>query len=171
MNDTISIDRAKLLHPKVSQEVINIITEIEHNIFPKSIRIRIAQGLRTIDEQNELYAQGRTKPGKIITKAKGGSSYHNYGLAIDFALLYDKDGNGEFEELSWDTAKDFDKNGMADWKSVVTLFEAHGWEWGGRWRTFSDLPHVQKTFEYRWQALLDKYLKNDFVPGTRYVNI
>lgn len=39
--------------------------------------------LRSYEEQTELYAQGRTAPGKIVTKAKPGSSAHNYGLALD----------------------------------------------------------------------------------------
>jgi peptidoglycan L-alanyl-D-glutamate endopeptidase CwlK len=97
MRDKISIDRAKQLHPSVRNEVISLITEVEKG-FPANIAVRIVQGLRTIEEQNVLYAQGRTKPGNIVTNAKSGSSYHNYGLAIDFAILVDKDGNGTYDE-------------------------------------------------------------------------
>ena len=78
MRDTpISLHRANLLHPAIRQEVIDTIGKIENNNFPSTIKIRIVQSLRTIEEQNELFAQGRTKPGKIVTNAKGGSSYHN----------------------------------------------------------------------------------------------
>jgi peptidoglycan L-alanyl-D-glutamate endopeptidase CwlK len=99
MRDAISIARVKLLHPAVRDEVARLIGAIEAT-WPVNMAIRIVQGLRTIDEQNALYAQGRTKPGNKVTNAKGGSSYHNYGLAVDFALLYDKDGNGSYETLS-----------------------------------------------------------------------
>lgn len=170
MRDKISIDRAKKLHPAVRDEVIKLITEVEKG-FPANIAVRIVQGLRTIEEQNALYAKGRTAPGAIVTNAKGGSSYHNYGLAIDYAILIDKDGNGTYDELSWDIKKDNDKDGVADWLEVVKVFEAAGWEWGGRWSSIKDYPHVQKTFGYRWQLLLSKHNSKEFIAGTEYVKI
>ena len=91
MRDKISIERVKELHPAVRQEVIDGIDYIEQNLFNKYQAIRLVQTGRSIEYQNELYAQGRTKPGKIVTKAKGGSSFHNYFLAFDFAILYDND--------------------------------------------------------------------------------
>ena len=106
MRDVISIGRVALLHPSIKDEVADLITTIESK-WIATMKIRVVQGLRTIDEQNSLYAQGRSKPGAIITNAKGGSSYHNYGLAIDFAIMYDKDNNGSFETLSWDLNYDF----------------------------------------------------------------
>lgn len=145
MRDPVSIERVKQLHPAIASEVAEIITEAEKG-FPETVRIRIAQGYRTYAEQDALYAIGRTKPGKKVTNAKGGYSLHNFRLAVDFVLLYDKNGDGVFEEVSWNTVKDFDKDGIADWQEVVKAFEARGYEWGGRWRTFKDYPHVQKTF-------------------------
>lgn len=152
MRDKVSLDRAVLLHPKVRAEVIKIIETAEDG-FPTNIKIRIVQGLRTIKEQNDLYAKGRTKPGPKVTNAKGGSSYHNYGLAIDFAIMYDKDNNGSFEELSWNTTKDGDKDGIVDWQEVVKAFKAQGWDWGGDFRTFIDYPHCQKSFGYTVKQL------------------
>lgn len=154
MKDTISISRVQLLHPAIRAEVQQLIERAE-TFVPAAIRI--VQGLRTIAEQNIIYAQGRTKPGKIVTNAKGGSSFHNYGLAIDFALLYDRDGSGNYEAISWDTTKDIDKDGQADWMEVVRVFRNAGYEWGGDWKTLKDLPHLQKTFGYTWQHLFTKY--------------
>ncbi len=122
MRDKVSIERVKLLHPKVRAEVIACIQAVKAKLAP-NCAIRIVQGLRTIAEQDALYAQGRTKPGKIVTNARGGSSYHNYGVAIDFAILIDKDGNGTYDELSWDIRKDNDRDGVADWLEVVKVFE------------------------------------------------
>ncbi len=165
MRDPISQQRIALLHPKVRQEATDAINEAEAG-FPPNIRIRVAQGLRTFAEQTALYNQ-RPK----VTNAKAGSSFHNYGLAIDFCLLYDKDGDGKFEEVSWDIIKDFDKNGKADWQEVVAAFEKRGWTWGGRWRTFKDNPHVEKSFGYTWRQLLAMYNGKQFIAGTEYVRI
>lgn len=169
MRDKISEDRVKLLHPRIRDEVKKLIEQAELT-FPPKIAIRIVQGLRTIAEQNALYAKGRSKPGPKVTNAKGGSSYHNYGLAIDFALLYDRDGNGTWETLSWDTVKDFDGDTLPDWKEVVSVFERAGYTWGGRWATLVDAPHLQKTFGYSWKQLLAKYNAGDFIEDS-YVRV
>lgn len=169
MRDKISIQRAQQLHPAVRDEVVTLI-DLAETKLASNIAVRIVQGLRTIAEQNALYAQGRTTKGNIVTNAKGGSSYHNYGLAIDFAILIDKDGNGTYDELSWDIKKDNDKDGVADWLEVVKVFEAAGWEWGGRWSSIKDYPHVQKTFGQKWQTLMARYNKKQFVSG-EYVEL
>lgn len=96
--DKVTQDRIKLLHPKVRDEVSKIVNEA-NNLLTKHSQIRIVQGLRTIEEQNDLYAQGRTKQGKKVTNAKGGSSFHNYGLAVDFCLLIDD------KDISWKDRK------------------------------------------------------------------
>ncbi|KAF6658852.1 M15 family metallopeptidase [Paenibacillus polymyxa] len=105
------------------------------------VPIVITQGLRTIDEQNGLYTQGRTKPGQIVTNARGGYSYHNFGVAIDFALLL-PDG----KNVSWDMKRDGDGDGIADWDEVVAEAKRIGWNWGGDWRSFKDYPHFEMTF-------------------------
>ncbi|KJK28420.1 M15 family metallopeptidase [Paenibacillus polymyxa] len=105
------------------------------------VPIVITQGLRTIDEQNGLYAQGRTEPGQIVTNARGGYSYHNFGVAIDFALLL-PDG----KNVSWDMQRDGDGDGIADWDEVVAEAKRIGWNWGGDWRSFKDYPHFEMTF-------------------------
>lgn len=109
--------------------------------FALGIPIVVTQGLRTFAEQNALYEQGRTKPGSIVTNARGGYSNHNFGVAIDFALL-----TNEGKSVSWDTKLDGNRNGKADWNEVVTLAKALGFTWGGDWKTFLDLPHFEMTF-------------------------
>lgn len=158
IRDKISIARINALHPKVRNEVYNAILRIEAG-FPKTVAIRIVQGLRTFDEQNALYAQGRrgVKGEGIVTNARGGQSYHNYGLAFDFAILYDKDNNGTYEELSWSLLTDFDRDGQADWMEVVKVIESiPGWAWGGRWTSIKDNPHFEKTYGFKVSQLLAK---------------
>lgn len=134
--DKTSLSRVGLMHPLLRTELTNILSEIEQ----VGVNIRLTQTLRTIQEQNDLYAIGRTKPGKIVTNAKGGSSMHNFGMAVDFCLLH-KDGTA-----SWNMHEDLDKDGIADWMEVVKVFKKHGWKWGGDFLTFKDTPHFEKTF-------------------------
>lgn len=132
------------LHPTVRQKAWDSIYEL----WQKGIYVLITQGYRSIAEQNELYAQGRTKPGKIVTNARGGQSYHNFGLALDFALYIN---NGA--DVSWDKNADFNGDRAADWKQVVQTFKARGFAWGGDFRTFKDAPHFEMTFGYTCNQL------------------
>ena len=120
--------RIKTLHPLIQCDVANIINEAEATL---GITFRVSQALRTIAEQDALYAKGRTAPGKVVTKARGGSSYHNYGLAFDVALI---------------------RNGKVIWndpgyRNLSTIAEKYGFYWGGNFRgKFTDQPHFEKTF-------------------------
>ena len=183
MRDVVSKLKVELLHPAIRDEVKTLIEQAE-DVMGEKIAIRVAQGLRTIEEQDAVYALGRTvkntigvtkkRPfGSTVSRAPGGYSYHNYGLAIDFCLLYDKDGNGTWETLSWKEAEDFNGNIIADWKEVVKVFTYAGYEWGGAWSTIHDAPHLQKRFGHLQNAsdLFKKYKAKDFIGGTKYVNI
>ena len=57
---------------------------------------------------------------------------------------------------SWEDLKDFDGERKADWMEIVEVFEQAGWEWGGRWKSFTDKPHLQKTFGNDWRTLLKR---------------
>jgi peptidoglycan L-alanyl-D-glutamate endopeptidase CwlK len=106
----------------------------------KGINIVITDDFRSAEEQDKLYARGRTAEGTIVTHVEGGESYHNYGLAIDFALLL-KDGT-----VVWDLKRDDNKNGKSDWMEVVTIGKELGFEWGGDWYGFKDYPHLEMDF-------------------------
>lgn len=150
-HDKISLSRIEKLHPKLRNEVI----EIYDKILERNVNIRFTDTLRTFTEQNDLYAQGRTKDGKIVTHAKGGESYHNYGLALDFCLLLQKG-----KEVSWNRNLDLDADNQKDWDEVVAVFKHYGWEWGGDWTNFKDYPHFQKTFGLSTSELLKRYTNN-----------
>jgi len=156
--DALSIKRIALLHPKVRENALAALEDVNEALTGRAM-CRVISTLRTFPEQNALYNLGRTvvnpdgrsakKPmGNIVTNSKAGTSYHNYGLAPDFVLVIDG------KTASWDSNKDWDGDRQADWMEVVTVFKRHGWQWGGDWRTFKDMPHFQKTFGYTWQDLL-----------------
>lgn len=100
------------------------------------IPILVMQGFRTWEQQDQLYAKGRTIPplGKqhIVSYAKGGQSYHNFGLALDVVLL---DSAGK---ANWDTEH-------PSWKRVRDIGKSVGLAWGGDWRTLKDLAHFENT--------------------------
>ena len=162
--DKPTLQRINLLHPKLRDEALKIYEEAEDNL--NNYRLRFTYTLRTFQEQELLFSQGRTRPGKIVTNARAGKSFHNYGLSSDICLL-----SPDGKMATWDTVKDFDNDGIADWMEVVAVFKKYGWEAGIDWKTFKDAPHFQKAFGYNIHQLLDKYKAGDFIPGTKYLNI
>ncbi|WP_379161307.1 M15 family metallopeptidase [Paenibacillus sp. sgz5001063] len=139
LDEVINKSAARLggLHP-VLLAAANVLIQ---RCYAKGIPIVITQGMRTIAEQNALYAQGRTQKGTIVTNARGGSSYHNYGLAMDFALLLPGGQN-----VSWDMNLNGDGDKLADWQEVVQEAKKLGFEWGGDWTSFKDYSHLQMAF-------------------------
>lgn len=151
MRDKISQTRVLALHPSIRQDVKSFITEAEESL---DITLRIVQGLRTIEEQNQLYAIGRDLPGKKVTNAKGGSSYHNYGLAIDLVEIKDLKANWDF-----------------DYKKLLPWAEKYGFTWGGNFKSIVDKPHFEKTFGNHWRELLAKHNAGKWIAGTKYVQL
>lgn len=178
MEDKLTIERIGLMHPKVRTEVEHIYrSQVVPALSGRAI-CRFAYTLRTFDEQAALYAQGRTrlydangkKLGKV-TNAMAGQSMHNYGLAFDIVLLVDNNRDGRHESASWDTVADFDGDRRADWMEVVDIFKRAGWTWGGDFRSFKDMPHLEKSHGLTWRQLRARWDKKNFIPGTTYVNI
>jgi peptidoglycan L-alanyl-D-glutamate endopeptidase CwlK len=121
MKDKISTERIKKLHVSMQKRVTAFMDAIE----ALGMTPRISSGLRTIDEQNALYAKGRTIKGAIVTNARGGESWHNYGLAIDLCFIK-PDGDIDFN--------------VPD--RVGKIAKEFKLEWGATW-AFEDRPHFQ----------------------------
>lgn len=100
----------------------------------QGINLFISETLRSYSRSNELYAQGRTTPGRIVTKAKAGQSYHNFGLAVDCYPI-----------LDGHVVVDFDKStaAMAIMRKAAIIAAKYQISWGGNWKGFKDLPHFQ----------------------------
>ena len=122
--NTASQNRLTKVHPRLAAGV----TALINALAAEGMVVEVVQGLRTFAEQDALFAQGRTKPGQIVTKAKGGQSNHNYGLAVDLCPFV----NGKPQ---W--------NDNAGFLRIGTEAAKQGLEWGGSWKKFIDKPHVQ----------------------------
>lgn len=127
---------ASELHPVVEKAK----NELVDQASKKDIDVMITDEVRSKERQDELYARGRTTEGTVVTHAQGGESYHNYGLAIDYAI---KNNNGN---VLWDIHYDGNNNGESDWFEVAEIAKEIGFEWGGDWQHFKDYPHLQMTF-------------------------
>ena len=114
----------KDLHPFVAAKAVAFVASCRS----VGIDILITSTLRDMESQAALYAQGRTAPGKVVTNAKAGQSFHNYGMAFDFVPIV----NGK---AAWDDTKLFERCGR--------IAESVGLEWAGRWKSFKELAHCQ----------------------------
>lgn len=130
MTDELRLRNARKLGGCAPAFIRHVLQTCDRVPFP----VLVTSGLRTWEEQDALYARGRTAPplGKEhqVTKARGGYSWHNFGLAADLVPLGD-DGRPRWDDtaLAWDL--------------IGREGEAAGLEWGGRWPEFPDRPHLQ----------------------------
>ena len=134
---------------------VKVLLEFEQRIKVRELPFYLFMGLRTFEDQDELYAQGRTKTGKIVTNARGGDSFHNYGLAADYVLDGQLDKPGT--QWSWDIRADLDENGTNDWLQMANIAQACGLEAGYFWKRFPDAPHVQMSFGFTLQEIKEIY--------------
>jgi len=92
------------------------------------IRIKVISGMRSYEEQDRMYAKGRSiRDTSIVTNAKAGYSNHNFGIAFDIGVF-------EGNKYRGDSPK---------YKAVGVLGMELGLEWGGNWKSIVDQPHFQ----------------------------
>lgn len=142
--DVLSETRINTLHPKVRDKAREFINKAEK----QNIKLRVASAYRSYAEQNDLYAQGRTKAGKIVTYAKGGQSSHNFGTAIDVVPIV----NGKADYNT-------------DWNKIATIGKSVGFAWGGDWTSFVDKPHFEMNFGNTLAQLQTKYKNKQLTDG------
>lgn len=95
------------------------------------IDILVTSTYRDNDSQTALYAQGRTTPGKIVTNAKAGQSWHNYRCAVDVVPLV-------HGKPDWDGSHPV-------WAQIGKIGKECGLEWAGDWKSFKEIAHFQYT--------------------------
>lgn len=132
-----SLKRMEGVHPKLRKLMELSIKDSPHDFM-------IVQGVRTAAYQNELYQQGRTKMGKIVTNCDGYKNKSNhqakqdgYGHAIDFAI-YDPSIAGK---IDWDTTSKY--KAVAEHIKAIAKENNINVQWGGDWKKFKDYPHIE----------------------------
>lgn len=116
------------LHPTVAAKARQAIDECA----AAGMKILVSCTYRSGSEQNALFAQGRTKPGRKVTNARAGQSFHQYRLALDlYPLIHGK--------------PDFSGT-HPNWQRIAAIFKKLGFEWAGDWKRFREFPHFQMTF-------------------------
>lgn len=112
------------LHPWLQYKLEKLMKECKK----QGLTVGIGECFRTVEEQNALYAQGRSRPGRVVTNAKGDSfsSQHQWGIAVD---LFQNIMGREWEE--------------AFFRKVAKIAKSDevGLGWGGDWSGFQDTPH------------------------------
>ena len=115
------------LDPRVAAKCLALIDACRD----AGIDLIVTSTYRDNECQESLYAQGRTKPGQIVTKARAGQSWHNYRLAFDVVPVVGG-------KAQWGAKAEV-------WETIGRLGESVGLEWAGRWKTFREMPHFQWT--------------------------
>lgn len=131
--DSISEARLGLVHPQLARKIRQMADILAVDRPP--VTLRVTQGFRTHQEQAQLYAQGRTLPGRIVTNAEPGHGWHEFGLAVD-VVPFGLDGQPD-----WNKAHPI-------WQRLVQLGKSLGLVEGALFRTFPDYPHFQLTGDY-----------------------
>lgn len=101
-------------------------------------------GIRSFMAQDRLYAQGRTMPGDIVTKAKGGDSPHNHGSATDWTRWTDD------EEAIWIEADDDRWRDDPEWSIYLDVVADVGLRSG---QEFHDPMHNELMIAVPWSTI------------------
>jgi len=127
--DAISQARLELVNPSLAAAI----SQMDVILSQENIQFRVTQGLRSWTEQNALYAQGRTIPGAIVTNAKGGESWHNYGVAVDLVPM-----DQIPPQPDWDISHPV-------WQRMIAVGKSLGLYSGSDFTCLKDFPHFQET--------------------------
>jgi peptidoglycan L-alanyl-D-glutamate endopeptidase CwlK len=129
------------LEPYAEKKFRELLLAIEADSAFDGYTVEIISGSRTYAEQNELFAQGRTKPGKIVTHARGGQSNHNFRIAADLGIFK----AGKYLEES------------PLYNRAGAIGKRLGLEWGGDWSAAkADPPHFQIRTGYTVAELAER---------------
>lgn len=122
------------VHPLLIEKVNRILRAMSELGFP----MKVTDGIRTEIRQAELYAQGRTTPGKIVTEKDGFILRSNHQIKMD--------GFGHAVDCCFqgmDPYLEHSPNKIILWCAYGSCAEALELNWGGRWKQFVDKPHVE----------------------------
>lgn len=118
---------------KIYPPLLAAVQKVQAQMALEGHPMKICQGVRTAEEQNKLWQQGRITPGKIVTNADGVNRKSNHQLK--------EDGWGHAVDLAFSTGDPFGET--QPWARFGELVRAAGLKWGGDWKSLKDRPHVE----------------------------
>jgi len=134
--DSQSLSILATVHPELKARIFRVYQDVSTIL---GLEMRPTRGLASMEDQLKIWMIGRdadgnmVDPSAVVTQAPPGSSWHNYGLAVDSCF------RGEDPYLERDPDR------LVKWQKFGTIAEGHGLEWGGRFKNF-DGPHTQMRF-------------------------
>src|SRR6266849_4742595 len=129
------------LEPDTRAKCVALLQACSNAGFP----LLVVATYRSFEEQEALYAKGRSRPGPMVTHARAGDSWHNYRRAFDVCFLL-SDG-----KISW----------TGPWSDVAEIGRSIGLTWGGDWQAGKqDRPH----FEYHPGMSLEEAKAKAYIP-------
>lgn len=120
----------RLDNPNINGQFATRARSTLRDMRKEGVDMRVTDGFRSFQEQDGLYEQGRTRPGNRVTNARGGQSWHNYGVAMD-STFQDPNGTPHWRE---------DGDYARLWQRYGEVGQRHGLYWGGNFRNV-DNPH------------------------------
>jgi peptidoglycan LD-endopeptidase CwlK len=170
--DTASIQQINTAHPKLRADMLAAYNELVAKT-PVNVHPVADQVFRSIAESNRLYQLGRNAAGEVVdqsavvSNAKGGQSWHNYGLAIDIHITR----NGADVWFDTTPAAAVAAAADPDYAIIIGIMEEHGYNWGGNFPgNFRDVPHFENKMGQTLSALFAKYQAGDLIADTQYVD-
>ena len=155
----IRVDLEKM-HPRLVYKLKLLLKHCNEN----GIYLIITEGFRTKEYQDSLYAKGRTKPGKVVTNAKGitYSSQHMWGIAFDIAindskLLYDNATIKKVAKIA--KSKKVGLSWGGDWKSIVDTPHFYIGKWGSTTAKLKEKYTTPDNFKKTWTSVTKKPCK------------
>lgn len=125
-------------------EARSVIVELLELGYKNALNPQIHSAYRSSTEQDNLYAMGRTKPGKIVTNSRGYQSNHQYRIAVDMHFDDNQDSVAE-----WDLPK-YTKL----WNLAVSAgLDKKGLRWAGNWEKFKESAHFEVSFGKTWREI------------------
>lgn len=158
--DVRSLKTLDTLHPSARGILQVFLQQAQEEAAKRGLQYIAISGLRSWEEQERLYAQGRTAPGKRVTNARPGSSMHNYGLAIDcgvFRLGRYLDAGNPAERKEADSMH----------RAAGAIAKQQGLRWGGDFRSIYDAPHYELDVNHTVAELAQLRKPGQWVPIER----
>jgi len=136
----------RTLLPQTQREARSFLTRAKNFA---GFEVRIISGSRTYAEQDQIFRKGRFgNPGPIVTKARGGQSNHNFGIAWDVGIFQ----NGKY--LTGDS-----KPEAKIYKQLSSIVLTSDLEWGGNWTSIVDMPHYQMKLDLTLEQVRARFEK------------